>query len=58
MKSQMKQANKSGTSHALIIGEDELARDCGLLRDMVDRDTEQREIVLSAEAIAASLTLN
>lgn len=55
LKSQMKQANKANANYAYIIGDDELQKGSGILRDMKDRDVDQREIALSAEAIATAL---
>ena len=55
LKSQMKQANKANARFAFIIGEDELQRDCGSLRNMKDRDVEQVEIPLTADDIFKAL---
>ncbi len=46
MKSQMKQANRAAARYAVIIGDDELARNVAVLRNM--QDSEQKEIPLSA----------
>ena len=53
LKSQMKQADKAGAAHVLIVGDQELASGRGVLRDMASQ--EQREIVLSAEAVGQAL---
>lgn len=42
LKSQMKQADKSGASHVLIVGEEELASGQGILRDMKTKDAQQQ----------------
>lgn len=49
LKSQMKQADKAGSAHVLIVGEDELAARSGVIRNMETQ--EQRHIALTAEAI-------
>ncbi|WP_136808619.1 histidine--tRNA ligase [Desulfosediminicola flagellatus] len=49
LKSQMKQADKAGSAHVLIIGEDELASGKGVLRNMESQ--EQQDVELTAEAI-------
>ena len=41
MKSQMKQANKSGARHAVIIGEDEVKENAVMLRDMSSSEQEK-----------------
>ncbi len=50
VKSQMKKANKSGARFTLIVGEDELARGVGQLKDMDSHD--QRELPLDELAAA------
>ena len=49
LKSQMKQADKAGARHVLIIGEEELGKKAGMLRNMATQ--EQREIPLGDEGI-------
>jgi histidyl-tRNA synthetase len=49
LKSQMKQADKAAARYVLMIGDAELAKDTGMLRDMTTQ--EQREIPLGEEAI-------
>ena len=49
LKSQMKQADKAGAGWVLLIGDDELAGNAGLLRNM--RSQEQQKVPLAAEAI-------
>ncbi len=49
LKSQMKQANKTGARHVLIIGDDELAQKKGVLRNMATQ--EQKDIGLESDAI-------
>jgi len=49
LKSQMKQADKAGAAHVLIVGEDELARGEGVLRNMTNQ--EQQNIALDSQAI-------
>ncbi len=44
LKSQMKQADKAGARHVLIIGDEELAKGVGVLRDMKSQD--QHEVAL------------
>lgn len=56
LKSQMKQANKSGAPYALIVGADELAKGIGLLRTMHDNAIPQQEVLLSPESIASAIT--
>ncbi|MCP3890768.1 MAG: histidine--tRNA ligase [Desulfobulbaceae bacterium] len=55
LKSQMKQANKAGARYALILGEDELTKGSGILRNMKDKDVEQQEILLAAGSIAEAI---
>lgn len=45
MKSQMKQANKQGSTYCLILGEDELARDVIIVKDM--KNSSQTEMSLA-----------
>lgn len=45
MKSQMKQANKQGSTYCLILGEDELARDAIIVKDM--KNSSQTEMSLA-----------
>lgn len=49
LKSQMKQADKAGATHVLIVGEDELARGEGVLRNMTTQG--QQNIALDPQAI-------
>jgi len=49
LKSQMKQADKAGATHVLIVGDDELAKGEGVLRNMTNQ--EQVSVLLSAQAI-------
>ena len=55
LKSQMKQAGKSGARFALIIGDDELAKGEGVLRDMTTREQETIALKQDTAALAASL---
>lgn len=50
LKSQMKQADKSGAPRVLIVGEDELNAGQGILRDMNTRD-EQQQVELKADVL-------
>ncbi len=50
LKAQMKLANRENASFVFIIGEDELTLGKGVLRNMRDRDAEQMELELKAEA--------
>ncbi len=50
LKAQLKLANREDAHFAVIIGEDELQKECGLLRNMKDKDAEQREIPLTLDA--------
>jgi histidyl-tRNA synthetase len=50
----MKQADKSGTSRVLIVGEDELRAGQGVLRDMKTRD-EQQQVELQADVLHGRL---
>lgn len=54
LKSQMKQADKAGSAYVLIVGEDELAKGTGVLRNMENQ--EQQDIALDATAIRLRLT--
>ena len=56
LKSQMKQADKAGAPYVLIVGDDELAKGCAILRDMASQD--QGEVALTAEAVKAGITLS
>lgn len=49
LKSHMRRADRLGAAHVLIVGDDELGRGVGVLRDL--RAKEQREIALDAESI-------
>ena len=51
LKSQMKQANKTGARFVLIIGDAELDSGKGILRNMLSNE-EQQEILLSASVVA------
>ena len=55
LKAQLKQANKAFAKFALIIGDSELEAGAGVLRDMCNRDVEQREVELDVETIAGSI---
>ncbi|MCK9175419.1 MAG: histidine--tRNA ligase [Desulforhopalus sp.] len=50
LKAQMKLANRENATFVFIIGDDELALGKGVLRNMRDRDAEQMELELKAEA--------
>ncbi len=54
LKSQMKQADKAGSAHVLIIGENELSTGNGVIRNMENQ--EQQDIALNAEAIIEYLS--
>ncbi len=45
----MKQANKTGARHVLIIGDDELTQNKGVLRNMATQ--EQKDIGLESDVI-------
>ena len=51
LKAQMKQANKVAAHYTLIIGDSELESGKGVLKNMRDREAEQQDVDLSAEAI-------
>lgn len=53
LKSQMKQADKAGAAHVLIVGDEELAKSEGVLRDMTNQ--EQVSVALNAGAIARGM---
>ncbi len=53
LKSQMKQADKAGAAHVLIVGDNELTSGNGVLRNMANQ--EQREVALNAEAVLKAL---
>lgn len=53
LKSQMKQADKAGSAYVLIVGEDELKAQSGVLRNMETQ--EQQNIALTAEAVRAAI---
>ncbi|WP_136795435.1 histidine--tRNA ligase [Desulfosediminicola ganghwensis] len=53
LKSQMKQADKAGSNYVLIVGDDELAKGTGVLRNMGNQ--EQINIALDAAAIQQQL---
>ena len=54
LKSHMKRADRLGAGFVLIVGEDEIARSIGILRNM--RTKEQRELPLEAGSILAAIT--
>lgn len=54
LKSQMKQADKAGATHVLIVGEDELARGEGVLRNMTNQ--EQQDIALDPQVIGTKVS--
>lgn len=56
LKNQMKQANRAGAGHVLIIGEDELSKGQGILRNMVTQ--EQQEIPLSDPNLDQQATID
>jgi histidyl-tRNA synthetase len=56
LKSQMKQANKVGAVHVLIIGEDEVERGTGSLKNM--ESGEQHEVRLEAGSLLEAIQLN
>jgi histidyl-tRNA synthetase len=56
LKSQMKQADKAGARFVLIIGDTELESGKGILRNMLMKNEEQQDILLSASAIAECLS--
>ena len=56
LKSQMKQADKSGAGHVLIVGEEELASGMGVLRNM--KTQEQLQMELNAESLKRFLDSN
>ncbi len=53
LKSQMKMANKVGARYALVLGDEEITSNKGVLRNMANE--EQHHIDLSHEVIAAEL---
>jgi histidyl-tRNA synthetase len=55
LKSHMRRADRLGAEFVLIVGDDELARSVGVLRNL--RTKEQREIRLDPAAITAALAL-
>ncbi|TKB09939.1 histidine--tRNA ligase [Desulforhopalus sp. IMCC35007] len=55
LKALMKQANKAAARYTLIIGDSEIASGKGVLRDMHDREAEQQDVDLSAEAILSAM---
>jgi histidyl-tRNA synthetase len=56
LKNQMKQANKAAARYVLMIGDEELAKNKGILRDMVTQ--EQQEIPLGDEAVRTLLEVS
>ena len=54
LKSQMKQADKSGTPWVLIVGEEEMKNSQGILRDMKTKD-EQQQVELKANVLQGIL---
>jgi histidyl-tRNA synthetase len=55
LKSQMKQANKAGARYVFIVGDAELEKGRGILRNMRDRDGQQQELELTLPALAGAL---
>lgn len=55
LKSQMKQAHKAGARYVFIIGDAEIEAGKGILRNMRDRDEEQRELDMTASAIGPAI---
>lgn len=53
LKSQMKQADKAGAAHVLIVGEQELARGRAPMRNMMSRD--QVDVALDHDAIHSAI---
>lgn len=53
LKSQMKQADKAGAAYVLIVGEDELVKGEGVLRNMATQ--EQQTIALDAQTIGTAV---
>ena len=53
LKAQMKLANKALARFALIIGDSELEKGAGIIKDMRDRDATQQEVELAVEPIIA-----
>lgn len=56
LKSQMKQANKAGAAHVLILGENELVEGKAVLRNMATQ--EQQELMLQDEATTVQTLMN
>ncbi len=56
LKSQMKQANKAGAVHVLIIGDDEVDRSRGNLKEM--ESGQQQEVKLEAASLVEAMNLN
>jgi histidyl-tRNA synthetase len=56
LKSQMKQADKAAARYVLMIGDEELARNMGKLRNMATQ--EQREIPLDDETIRTLMNVS
>ncbi len=54
LKSQMKQADKAGAAFVLIVGDEELTNNAGLLRNM--KTQEQQSIELDADEVEAVMT--
>lgn len=55
LKNQMKQADKAGADFVLILGEDELAQNVGILRDMQTRD--QHDVPLGGDLAEWAVSL-
>ncbi|MFZ5775167.1 MAG: histidine--tRNA ligase [Thermodesulfobacteriota bacterium] len=55
LKSQMKQADRSGARFALILGEEELARGEGVLRDMTSKEQQPLPLSGDAEAVCSAI---
>ncbi|NNK13665.1 MAG: histidine--tRNA ligase, partial [Desulfofustis sp.] len=53
LKSQMKQADKAGAAHVLIIGEQELEEHKAILRDMATK--EQQRVAMDAAVIGKAV---
>ncbi len=53
LKSQMKQADRAGAAHVLIVGDQEMESGSGILRDMKTRD--QVEVLLETTAVQEAI---
>ncbi len=55
LKTHMKQADRLGASLTVIIGDDEAAKDCGLVRDMVSKEQVEFSLFSIAKSLQARL---